>query len=88
MKSDFCSYDSKRVICDECHELLNKAPKITSRRVVIGTWAMLIRQPPKWFEQFSAFICDEAHQANTMALSKIINNLPHVSYRFGFTRNT
>lgn len=85
MKSDFCSYESNRLICDQCYELLSGVSKSTSRRVVIATWAMLYRQDNDFFKQFDVFICDEAHQADTMALGKIINMMPHVRYRFGFT---
>ena len=85
MKTDFCSYESNRLICDQCYELLSGASKSTSRRVVIATWAMLYRQDVTFFTQFDVFICDEAHQADSMALGKIISMMPHVRYRFGFT---
>jgi len=85
MKTDFCSYESNRFICDQCYELLSGVSKQTSRRVMIATWAMLYRQDVSFFTQFDAFICDEAHQADSMALGKIINMMPHVRYRFGFT---
>lgn len=85
MKTDFCSYESNRLICDQCYELLSGASKQTSRRVVIATWAMLYRQDVTFFTQFDVFICDEAHQADSMALGKIISMMPHVRYRFGFT---
>jgi superfamily II DNA or RNA helicase len=60
-------------------------PKTTSRRIVIATWQMLLRQPAEWFIPYGVFIADEAHQADSMALGKIISNLNHVPYRFGFT---
>lgn len=60
-------------------------PKTTSRRIVIATWQMLLRQPADWFNPYGVFIADEAHQADSMALGKIISNLNHVPYRFGFT---
>jgi len=85
LHTDFCSYESNRFICDQCYELLSGASKQTSRRVVIATWAMLYRQDVTFFTQFDVFICDEAHQADSMALGKIISMMPHVRYRFGFT---
>lgn len=85
IKTDFCSYENNRLICDECYELLSGASKTTSRRVVIATWSMLYRQEFDFFTQFNTFICDEAHQADSMALGKIIGMMPHVRYRFGFT---
>lgn len=59
--------------------------KSTSRRIVIATWAMLLKQPKEWFDQFSVLIVDEAHQADSKALSTIITKMPDVVYRFGFT---
>jgi len=46
---------------------------------------MLLRQEKEWFNQFDVLIVDEAHQADSDALSKIINKMDHVAYRFGFT---
>jgi superfamily II DNA or RNA helicase len=85
MHTDFCEYENNRFICDQCYEMAAGQPKTTSRRVVIATWSMLLRQPKEWFQPFGTFICDEAHQADSMALNKIIAHLGHVAYRFGFT---
>ena len=87
IKSDFCSYESNRAICDQCYELLSGASKTTSRRIIIATWSMLYRQEKKFFDQFDALIVDEAHQADSMALGKIIGNMNHVKYRFRIHRN-
>jgi superfamily II DNA or RNA helicase len=85
MHTDFCAYENNRLICDQCYEMAAGQSKTTSRRVVIATWSMLLRQPLEWFQPYRTFICDEAHQANSIALNKIISNLNHVPYRFGFT---
>lgn len=85
MKTDFCSYENNRFICDQCYELLSGESKQTSRRVVIATWAMLYRQDATFFTPFDVFICDEAHQADSMAIGKIIGMMPNVRYRYGFT---
>ena len=67
---------------------LHGVSKQSPRRIFISTWAMLMRQDHQFFNQFDCFIIDEAHQVDSSALSKIINNLNHVKYRFGFTRHT
>ena len=85
MKTDFCSYENNRFICDQCYELLSGESKQTSRRVVIATWSMLYRQDTSFFTPFDVFICDEAHQADSMAIGKIISMMPNVRYRYGFT---
>lgn len=85
MRLDFCSYESNRFLCDQCYELLAGESKETSRKIVVATWAMLLRQPKEWFKQFSMLVVDEAHQADSMALKTVINSMAHVAYRFGFT---
>lgn len=85
LHTDFCVYESNRFVCDQCYEMASGQPKTTYRRVVIATWSMLLRQPAEWFEPFGVAVFDEAHQANSMALGKIIAHLGHVPYRFGFT---
>lgn len=85
MHTDFCAYENNRFICDQCYEMAAGQPKTTSRRVVIATWSMLLRQPKEFFYPFETFILDEAHQADSMAINKIIAHLSHVPYRFGFT---
>ena len=85
MKTDFCSYENNRFICDQCYGLVSGVTKQTSRRVVIATWSMLYRQDTSFFTPFDVFICDEAHQADSMAIGKIISMMPNVRYRYGFT---
>lgn len=85
MRTDFCAYENNRFVCDQCYEMASGQPKTTSRRVVIATWNMLLRQPKEFFQPFGTFILDEAHQADSMAINKIIAHLGHIPYRFGFT---
>jgi superfamily II DNA or RNA helicase len=85
MHTDFCEYESDGLVCDQCYEMLAGVSKTTSKRVIIATWSMLLRSDPEWFQPFDALIVDEAHQADSLALGKIISQQPHVKYRFGFT---
>jgi replicative superfamily II helicase len=63
-------------------------PKTTDKRIIIATWNMLMRQPKEWFDSVDVFICDEAHQADSMALSKIIAHLTQVIFRFRIYRHS
>lgn len=85
MKSDFCEYEKNPHVCPQCYEMKTGVDKETNKRVIIATWAMLMRQPPEWYKPFNCFIIDESHQASSPALTKIISNLSHVPFRFGFT---
>jgi superfamily II DNA or RNA helicase len=82
MHTDFCEYESDGLVCDQCYEMLAGVSKTTSKRVIIATWSMLLRSDPEWFQLFDALIVDEAHQADSLALGKIISQQPHVKYRF------
>lgn len=85
MHIDFCDYEEDRVVCDTCYEMAANRPKETNKRVVIATWSMLLRRDKEFFDQFDVFICDEAHQADSQALTKIINHMTSTPFRFGFT---
>lgn len=85
MHTDFCEYETDETVCSECYELSSGASKQTDNRVIISTWSMLLRCDPEFFNQFDGFILDECHQADSKAISKIITNLSHVKFRFGFT---
>lgn len=85
MHSDFCEYETDGFVCNQCYEMASGKEKTTDKRVIIATWSMLYRQPPEFFKKFRTFICDESHQARSPVLIKIINNLTHTPFKFGFT---
>lgn len=85
MRSDFCEYEIDGFVCSECYELSSGASKTTNKRVIISTWSMLLRCDAEFYTQFGSFISDECHQASSDALGKIISQLGHVKFRFGFT---
>jgi superfamily II DNA or RNA helicase len=85
MHTDFCQYEDDGFVCDQCYEMSASQPKVTDKRVIIATWAMLMRRDSSFFAEYQTYICDEAHQADSQALGKIIQNLQHAKYRFGFT---
>lgn len=52
---------------------------------VVSTWQTACRQPPEWFEQFSAICADEVHSYDSKSACRMMENAASVKYRFGFT---
>lgn len=86
MVSDFSSYVNDGFDIDsECHKVYSGKEKQTKKRIVVTTWQSIYRLPNDWFKRFGVFICDEAHQADSKSITKIISNLSHCRFRYGFT---
>ncbi len=83
---DFIDYTNDDFNTEEiCHRIYAGRDKNVNKRVTITTWQSIYNLPAGWFTRFGVFICDEAHQADGTSLTKIINNMPDVKYRFGLT---
>lgn len=85
MKNDFNEYEENNPVSEESYELYSGQSKISSKRVIITTLAMLRNMKKEFFQDFGVYICDESHQADTQSVAYIINHIPHVPFRFGFT---
>lgn len=84
--NDFIDYTNDDFDTEEnCHRIYAGRDKNVNKRVIITTWQSVYNLPQSWFTKFGVFICDEAHQADGASLTKIINNMPDVKYRFGLT---
>lgn len=59
--------------------------KDTDHRIKVSTWQTAVKQPPEWFEQFDAYICDEAHGADSKSIKAIVNNMVDAPVRIGLT---
>ena len=70
---------------EQCHKIFGGQTKETTKRIIITTWQSIYRLDDSWFKRFGVFICDEAHQADSLSLTNIINKMPRVKYRFGLT---
>lgn len=83
---DFISYVNDDFnVDDNCHRIYGGKDRNTKKRIVISTWQSIFRLQEDWFAKFGVFICDEAHQADSNSLTKIINNIPKIKYRYGLT---
>lgn len=87
LESDFATYVNDGFsVSKNIHKIYAGQPKDPGKkRIVITTWASARDQPLEWFQRFGSFICDEAHQADTESISKILNSLPNLKFKFGLT---
>jgi len=68
-----------------CHKIYSGKERTTKSPVVITTWQSIYKLEKSWFEDFNVVIGDEAHLFKSKSLIKIMSNLHHAKYRFGFT---
>ncbi len=85
--SDFDDYASETdwVVGEWCHRVYSGKEKNTNHRVLISTWQSIYNLPATWFNRFGAYICDEAHGADSKSITGIIDKLPHAPIRIGMT---
>lgn len=69
----------------EVTKVHSKSIENPNARVVISTWQTCAKKESSYFQQFDAYMCDEAHTASAKEISKIIDNLAHAKFRFGLT---
>jgi superfamily II DNA or RNA helicase len=68
-----------------CHKIYAGKERQTKSEVIITTWQSIYNLEKNWFENFNVVIGDEAHLFKSKSLIKIMSNLHHAKYRFGFT---
>lgn len=84
--SDFKDYTNDDWdIEKEVTKVHSKSVENPNARVVISTWQTCAKKDYRYFQQFDAYMCDEAHLASSKEISKIIDNLAHAKLRFGLT---
>jgi superfamily II DNA or RNA helicase len=86
MVGDFASYVNDDFDVEtSIGKIYSGKEKITNKRVVVSTWQSIYKLPSEWFSRFGGFVCDEAHQADSGSITKIVGKLSHAPFRFGFT---
>lgn len=84
--SDFKDYTIDGWNVDEdVTKVYSKAEENPNARIVISTWQSCASKPDSYYQQFDAYICDEAHGASAKVISGIIDKLAHAKIRFGLT---
>jgi superfamily II DNA or RNA helicase len=83
LASDFGEYgfDSPKYI----HKIQGKTEKNSDKPIIISTWQSATKLGAKWLAQFDVVIVDEAHRASAKSVKGILENIPHVKFRLGFT---
>lgn len=86
---DFAEYQPESdayQIASDTHQIYADQSHDTSKKIVVSTWQSIYNKPKDWFKQFTAYICDEAHQADGKSLTGIIEALADTGkFRFGLT---
>lgn len=83
MGSDFVEYNKNRPL--NIHSIMAGVDKSVDADYTITTWQSIHKMPKTWFEKFDVVIGDEAHLFKAKSLTSIMEKMPHVKYRYGFT---
>ncbi|HIE64057.1 MAG TPA: DEAD/DEAH box helicase, partial [Candidatus Poseidoniales archaeon] len=86
MSSDFDEYsvDNGWRAEDNVHLVKAGIEKSSVKPITISTWQSLQKEDRSYFDQYDAIMVDEAHQAKSVSISKILNNC-NAAYRFAFS---
>lgn len=82
---DFESYAVDFDVSQNVHRIYSGKEKETDARIIISTWQSVYKLHMSWFVKFGAYICDEAHGADSKSISGIVDNLTHAPVRIGLT---
>lgn len=84
--SDFNDYSGQDQSFDvNCISKVYGGRKDISGQVVISTYQSIYKNDSEYFNQFSAIIVDEAHQAKAKSIMDILQNSTHVPFKIGLT---
>ena len=84
MYSDFMDYGWYDI--DEYVEKLYSGEKpIYNKDVLITTWQSIYTRPQSFFEQYTAIIVDEVHNAKSLSINSIMKKCINADYKYGFT---
>lgn len=84
--SDFEEYVSDdHIVSDHVAKMYSGQEKNPHQKVIISTWQSCVNKDAEWLSKFGFYICDEAHGAKSVEISKIIDALKTCRYRIGMT---
>jgi superfamily II DNA or RNA helicase len=70
---------------NNCQKLYSGFSKTFEKNVLITTWQSIYRLPASYFNSFSVFFGDEAHQFKARSLISILEKCKNLPYRIGTT---
>lgn len=84
MRRDFADYGW--TACDQYLTILyyGHIPDVT-KPILISTFQSLVKQDDSFLMRFNAAVIDEAHQAPTHSIQKILSKVVYADYRMGMT---
>jgi superfamily II DNA or RNA helicase len=87
MYSDFDSYGEQSGwrSSNFCQRIYAGHTKETTSPVVISTWQSIYKLPRQWFNQFTVFFGDEAHQFKAKSLVDVMEKMTDIPVRIGTT---
>lgn len=83
ISKDFENYNNGEQL--SLHQISAGASKQSDCQITVSTWQSLQRVSKDYLSQYDAVIVDEAHQAKSTAITKLLEKLPDVEWRFGLT---
>lgn len=70
---------------EHCNKIYSGKDKNTKHRVQISTWQSVYKLDKSWFNRYGAYICDEAHGADSKSISGIVDKINFAPIRVGLT---
>lgn len=62
-----------------------KAGNNSDALITVTTWQSAVKQKPEWFLQFGQLMVDECHLATGTSISKLVQQLRHIPYKYGLS---
>lgn len=86
MYGDFDDYAKtvKWTAEDNVHKIMSGTDKNADKKIYVSTWQSLTKMPISYFDQFDTVIADEAHTAQALSITKILEKC-NASDRIGMT---
>lgn len=83
MASDFVEYNNGQPL--DIHKIRSGADKWKPAKITITTWQSVFNMKKDFFDRFDVVFGDEAHNFKAKSLTKILENMPDVQFRYGLT---
>ena len=83
MASDFKEYNNDNDL--DIHKIVAGVDKTVDAQYTVSTWQSIYKMRKDYFDRFDVVFVDEAHQAKAKSITKILEKMPNVRYRYGLT---
>lgn len=83
MAGDFVEYNNGQPL--DIHKIMAGVDKTVDAQYTVSTWQSIFKQRKEYFDKFDVVFVDEAHLAKAKSITKILEKMPNVRYRYGLT---